>query len=90
MMAKPQVIIMWSGVVLIALGVILISVQMVLQIAVPAFEAPSRSLGLEGLGAKASVQTTYVGLVLVVVGAFLEIVGYVGARPRLDHPGNKQ
>jgi hypothetical protein len=61
---------MWSGVALIAVGVILICVQIWLQVTVPACQAPSRSLGVEGLGAKASVQTTYVGLVLVVLGDF--------------------
>jgi uncharacterized membrane protein len=81
---------MWSGVALIAVGVILICVQIWLQVAVPAFQAPSRSLGVEGLGTKASVQTTYVGLVLVVLGAFLEIIGYLGARPRSESPGHNE
>jgi hypothetical protein len=49
-MAKSQLIVMWSGVVLIAIGVTLISVQMWLQVATPTFQAPSRSLGVEALG----------------------------------------
>jgi hypothetical protein len=38
-------------------------------------------LSLETIGTKASVQTTYVGLVLAVAGAVLEIVGYVPSKP---------
>jgi hypothetical protein len=40
-----------------------------------------RGASLEGASTKAAVQTTYVGLIIVFVGAFLEIVGYVASRP---------
>ena len=86
-MARAQALIMWSGVALICAGVILIGAQIWIQVNVPTFQAQSRSLGVEGLGTKASLQTTYIGLVLVVVGAFLEIIGYLGARPRSEGRG---
>ena len=81
-MARSQAVIMWSGVALICAGILLVGAQIWIQIYVPTFQAASRSLGVEGLGTKASLQTTYIGLILVVLGAFLEIIGYLGARPR--------
>jgi len=41
----------------------------------------SRSMTLSAGGAEASVNTTYIGLVMIVAGAFLESVGFLGAGP---------
>jgi len=38
-------------------------------------------MSLAAGGAEASVSTTYVGLVMIVAGAFLEAVGFLGAGP---------
>ena len=80
-MLRPQWLIMATGVALVAVGVVLIVAQIWLQITLPEVQFPSRSANLEGVGAKASVTTTYVGLVLVVIGAFLEVIGFIGSKP---------
>ena len=77
----PQMTIMFSGVFLIVVGVALVVVQMWLEVTAPEIKFAPRGLAMEGAGAKASVNTTYVGLVLAVLGAFLEMVGYLAARP---------
>jgi hypothetical protein len=41
----------------------------------------SQHVLLGAVGAKTSLQSGYVGLTLVFVGAFLEVIGYVAARP---------
>lgn len=70
-----RVIVIASGAALIVVGVGLIVAQFWISATAPEFVAPSRSMNLEALGAKAEVNTTYIGFALVVVGAFLEVVG---------------
>jgi uncharacterized membrane protein len=83
-----QHIITWSGAFLILVGVALVIAQMFIQVNKPEThsEFASRSLNLQAPGAKAAVQTTYVGLVMIVVGAGLEVVGFVSARPWRQKP----
>lgn len=80
-MKQAQLIIMLSGALLIVVGIGLIVAQMWIEVTIPTQEFARRGASLEGAGTKASVQTTYVGLIVLFVGAFLEIVGYVAGRP---------
>jgi uncharacterized membrane protein HdeD (DUF308 family) len=79
----PQSIIMLSGVVLIVFGLTAIGFQMIADWRKPA--GPPQAVGLsQSLTASSSqfqVSTHYVGMELVVVGAVLEIVGYLGLGP---------
>jgi len=76
-MINPKLIVIFSGLFLIIVGVGLIAVQFYFQVSAPEIAFPQRGANLEAAGVKASVSTTYVGLILVVVGAFLEMVGYI-------------
>ena len=80
-MQRAQLIIMLSGALLIVVGIGLIIAQMWVEVSIPAHEFAHRSATFEGAGTKASVQTTYVGLIVLFVGAFLEIIGYVAGKP---------
>lgn len=73
-----------SGLLLLIVGLALIVIQFYFQLTAPEITMPSRSLNLEAGGAKANVSTTYIGLALVVVGAFLEAVGLVFGRDGSD------
>jgi hypothetical protein len=78
-----QTVIMLSGAILIVGGLILIGAQFWIEVSLSA-DAPNfakRGANLEAAGVTASVQTTYVGLVVLIVGAFLEVVGFIAARP---------
>ena len=72
---------MLSGAFLIVVGIGLIIAQMSIEVFIPTQEFAQRGATLEGAGTKASIQTTYVGLIVLFVGAFLEIIGYVAGRP---------
>lgn len=76
-MINPKLIVIFSGLFLVIVGVGLIAVQFYFQVSAPDIAFPQRGANLEAAGVKASVSTTYVGLILVVVGAFLEMVGLV-------------
>lgn len=80
----PRTLVVASGALLIAIGVGLVVAHSWLGATTPEFQPPSRALGPEGAGARAEVQTTYVGLAPVVVGAFLEAVGLFGRREGRD------
>ena len=72
---------MLTGAFLIFVGVGFIAAQIWLQVISPETTFPSRGLDVEGAGAKASLKTTYVGLVLVMVGAILEVIGFLADKP---------
>ena len=76
----PQLIIMLSGAALMVVGVVLIVVQLAHELNAPAFEATSRTLETTPTGG-IRLSTTYVGLVVLALGAALEIVGFVASRP---------
>lgn len=80
-MNRPQLILLITGTTLIIVGIGLVIAQMFIQVDAPDVPFPTRSLNIDAPGASASVQTTYVGLVMIVIGAVLEIVAYVGGRP---------
>ena len=80
-MPRAQLIIMLSGALLIVVGIGLIIVQMWIEVTMPAHDFAQRGAMLEGAGTKASVQTTYVGVIVLFLGAFLEIIGYVAGKP---------
>lgn len=80
-MFKPQTLVMLTGLFLIVVGVGLIVAQIWIQVDNPDFDAPSRSLDVGGAGAEASVQTTYPGVVLTVLGVVLEAVGFLATKP---------
>lgn len=78
---KPQKVVLWTGAALILTGLALVVAQFWVQMGAPETNFPTRSLTIEGAGAKAGVNTTYVGLALVVVGAFLESLAFVATKP---------
>jgi hypothetical protein len=83
----PQAILLWSGVILIVVGISGVIVQEILG--PPPWNVPPRSdaaltrmanqlsASPQGFG----VTTSYVGLELIIVGAVLEIAGYLGSVP---------
>lgn len=71
---------MLSGTFLIVVGVVLIVAQFWLYATTPEIQLPTRELNLGAAGAEAQVKTTYVGLALVVAGAFLQAVALVVRR----------
>jgi hypothetical protein len=80
-MEHPQLIIMLSGVLCILVGLGLVVAQMWIEVTNPAHTFAQRGATMEGAGIKTSVQTTYVGLIVLLIGAFLETVSYVASRP---------
>jgi hypothetical protein len=78
---RAQLIIMLSGALLIFVGIGLVIAQMWIEVTVPAHEFAKRGASFEGAGTKTEVHTTYVGLIVLYLGAFLEIIGYVTGRP---------
>jgi hypothetical protein len=76
-----QLIIMLSGALLVVVGIGLIIAQMWIEVTIPAQEFAKRAATFKGAGTEATVQTTYVGLTVLYVGAFLEIIGYVAGKP---------
>lgn len=76
----PQILIMLSGAILIVVGVVLIVVQFQHELAAPTISAFPRSLETSPSGGIKLV-TTYVGLIVVGIGAALETVGYVATTP---------
>lgn len=79
---NPKLIVIFSGLFLMVVGVALIVIQFYFQMTVPEAVMPARSLNLEAAGAKAHVSTTYIGLALVVAGTFLESIGFLFGRER--------
>jgi hypothetical protein len=75
----PQRIIMLSGVVLIVFGITAIGFQMIADWRMPANAEQQQSLTANS--SQFQVTTHYVGIELVVIGAVLEIVGYLGLGP---------
>ena len=67
-----QLIVMSSGLALIMVGLVLTVLQFSRNMRRGEFTARSLSAGTEGV----SLSTTYVGLILVAIGALLEAVGY--------------
>lgn len=80
-MLRPQMMIMLTGAFLIIVGVGLIVFQMWVETTSPGIQFNPRSLNIEGVGAKASITTTYVGLIIAAIGSVLEIVGYLASKP---------
>jgi hypothetical protein len=77
----PQLIIMSSGAILLLSGIALIVFQMLTQ---PTLPVDSKAINISP--AHLGLETHYVGLVLVAVGAVLEVVGYFGARSWHTNP----
>lgn len=82
-LAHAQLVVIWSGAVVIAGGLSLIIAQFWVEVSVisDGSRFGSRSASVDAAGVSASVETTYVGLVVLVVGAVLEIVGLIATRP---------
>jgi energy-converting hydrogenase Eha subunit E len=76
----PQLIIMLSGAALIVVGVILVILQLNHELALSSFNPSSRALQTSPTGGL-QLATTYVGLIVLAIGATLEIVGFVAASP---------
>ncbi len=83
--SKPQMIIMLSGALLIAIGIAAVCFQGYMEIMSPKpFQPPPQSLNANPN--QFSITTRFPGLELVIIGAVLEIVGYLGVRPWKDSP----
>lgn len=76
----PQLVIMVSGAALIVTGLVLITVQFYQEVLVLGSRPASRSIETDPSGGL-KLTTTYVGLVVVAIGALLETVGYLAALP---------
>lgn len=67
-MKQAQIINMLSGALLLVVGIGLIIAQMWIEVTIPAHVFDQRGGTIEGMSAKASVHTTYVGLIVIFVG----------------------
>jgi uncharacterized membrane protein len=76
----PQLIIMLSGAVLIVAGLALIAVQFNQEVLISGSRPASRTIETDPSGGL-KLTTTYVGLVVVAIGALLETVGYLAGLP---------
>ena len=74
----PQALIMISGAILLALGVVAIGVQLFSEIAT---HPNTVSQAIKVAPGSLEASTRFVGLELVLVGALLEIVGYLATTP---------
>ena len=79
----PQLIIMLSGTLLIIVGVAAVCFQSYIEITSRTFDQFGAGLSntLVAQPNQFHITTRFPGLELVVVGALLEIVGYLGTRP---------
>jgi hypothetical protein len=81
----PQALIMASGATLIFVGIVAVCFQSYSEImASPAVTASPLSQTLSARPTNFSVTTRFPGIELIIIGALLEIVGYVGTRPWKD------
>jgi hypothetical protein len=78
----PQLIILISGAVLIIFGIGLVTTQLVQEILFKA-DVPFCEVNFSGTGFK--LNTHYAGLSLAGIGAFLEIVGWLGSRKQISN-----
>ena len=76
----PQLIVMLSGAALLVAGLVLVVVQLAVEMNAPTFVPSTRSIETSATGG-IKLRTTYVGLVVMAIGAALEIVGYVATVP---------
>jgi hypothetical protein len=76
---------MWSGAALIAAGILMIIPQLYFEILLMQKLVHPNTSGAEFEASKGlRVSTSYVGVMVVVVGAFLETVGYLAILPWRD------
>jgi hypothetical protein len=80
MKVTAQLIIMWSGAALLAVGIILIIPQFYIEMTI---YSQLKSAGLSSFDASKGIHldTHYVGVMILAIGATLEIVGYVSTLP---------
>jgi uncharacterized membrane protein len=74
-----QHIVVWSGLILILAGLVLVIVQF-RQANKPAIQFEQRSFDLEVTDRDAQRRINGTGLILIIVGAGLEIAGFMGAK----------
>lgn len=75
----PQLVIMFSGAVLMVFGAVLVAIQF--QAGLMSGEPPpSRSIAIDPQG-RIDLATTYIGAVIIAMGVFLEMVGYLATLP---------
>lgn len=101
-MNKPQFLIMITGAILVTTGIVFLVYEVFLfrpqfshtgpidpeslKIFLEIMKPESQEMLLEGLGAKTSLQSRYVGLTLVLIGAFLEVIGFMAGKPWKEKP----
>lgn len=78
----PQLIIIVSGAVLMLTGIVLVAIEMRIQQGQPVEKRATRSFNVSGpFKTKASLKTTYAGLVMILLGVAMEVVGYLATAP---------
>jgi uncharacterized membrane protein len=87
-MKLHSAIVTWSGLFVIVAGVGLIVVQDGLQYADFAASPSTRTLQVTAPDLSANLSTTYVGLVLVAIGAILELAAMIASREKQRAPAH--
>jgi len=77
----PQATIMFTGAALIGLGILAIGLQLVVEIMDGALSRAPTSQSIAVSPNNLAAGTRFVGLELIIVGALLEIVGYLATKP---------
>jgi hypothetical protein len=77
----PQATIMFSGLALIVVGILAIGVQLTAEFMVGAPRVVQQQQQIVVSPNQLDASTRFVGLELVVIGALLQIVGYVATLP---------
>jgi hypothetical protein len=89
---RPQLIIMLSGALLIVVGVTAVCFQAYMEITSqtldPARFSPGPSNDLLARPSEFKITTRFAGIELIVIGALLQIVGYLGTQPWKKTEGN--
>jgi hypothetical protein len=80
----PQALIMISGATLILVGIIAVYFQGYSEIMAATGGQMQQQQQLSAQPTNFSVKTRFPGIELIIIGALLEVVGYVGARPWND------
>jgi uncharacterized membrane protein len=78
----PQLIVIVSGAVLMLTGIVLVVIEMRIQMNSPGTKRITRSFNVSGpFKTKATLKTTYAGLVMILLGAVMEVVAYLATAP---------
>lgn len=78
----PELIIMLSGAALILVGISMVGAQLYVELMTGSFAGGEIMSGARVTPSSGlDVSTSYVGVMLIAIGAGLEIIGYMASRP---------